>query len=163
MWHQNLTLYVFSVTHLPGRIWAWARSSTVSPSAPSVPASWCRPHQVTGALSPQSTACCCHPACAPGPLMWVIMKNVNAEYETSAFRDNKCILFGRVCTWQWRSVSEHILHSGRESGLPAQSTSNISREDHGMSISSHFGFQVITCSLLWQEGLSVDQTLKMTN
>lgn len=84
----------FSVTHLLDHIWAWARSSTVSPSAPSVPASWCRLHRATGAPPPQSTACCCHPACAPGPLMW---ESWNAEYKTSASRENECMLFGCVC------------------------------------------------------------------
>lgn len=65
-------------------------------------------------------------------------------------------------TWQWCCFSEHVLHSGREHGLPAQSTSNISREDHGTSIGSHFGFKMVARSLLWHESLRVNQTLKMT-
>ena len=67
---SQLNAVCFSIPHLPDHIWAWGRSSTASPSAPSVPASWRRPHWVTAAPPPQSTACCCHPACAPGPLMW---------------------------------------------------------------------------------------------
>lgn len=74
--------------------------------------------------------------------------------------------FFRPCwldTWQWCSFSEHVLHCGGEAGLPAQSASNVSREDHGISTSCHFGFKVIARSLLRQEGLSVNRTLKVTN
>ena len=57
----------------------------------------------------------------------------------------------RLCwldTRQRGSFSEHVLHGGREAGLPPQSVGNVGGEDHGVSIGGYFGFEVIALPLL---------------
>ena len=92
--HQRLDLQC-AFTHLPDHTWAVGPSSTMSPSAPSVPASCCRPHQVTGAPPPASTACCCCHACAPGPL------NTDITWTTCTATNNVSSGYAKNVIWLW--------------------------------------------------------------